>query len=129
MNYQYNNRAAEVGELLGQVLTKCTRFNEFGDDVIEFVTESGQTYRMGHIQDCCESVNIEEIEWELSFLENSPISLAEVTSNQMDSDYDSQTWTFYKFATQKGYVDIRWKGQSNGYYSEAVNFEEVITVS
>ena len=47
-------------------------------------------------------------------------------SPELKEDYrDSFTWTFYKFATVKGYVTIRWYGESNGYYSESVEFEKV----
>jgi hypothetical protein len=38
-------------------------------------------------------------------------------------DYESYTWTFYRFGTRRGSVTVRWLGHSNGYYSEGVSVE------
>lgn len=127
---------AVFSDLLGKTLTKVEVKNEkdpdaYHDDEIVFHTDDGKIYRMYHDQDCCESVSIESIVGDIADLIGNPITLAEEVTNQdlpaKEGDYDdSHTWTFYKLATIKGYVDIRWYGTSNGYYSEEVSFEEMV---
>jgi hypothetical protein len=59
--------------------------------------------------------------------EQAPGVVAEEVSNyerEAPPDADSYTWTFYRFATVKGTVTVRWLGESNGYYSESVSFRE-----
>lgn len=54
-----------------------------------------------------------------------PILKAEEARSRNNDKYESMTWTFYKITTVKGYVDIRFCGTSNGYYSESVTFVKV----
>lgn len=98
-------------------------------EAIKMYTDEG-VYELGHTQDCCEHVYIEDIEvcstHDLAgCLTGTPILRAEEVSNadgpQLEEWDESYTWTFYKLTTLKGYVDIRFYGTSNGYYSESAD--------
>lgn len=114
----------EIDSLVGKTLIKIERFGknfpDHGDEII-FHCSDGEKYKMFHDQDCCESVDIEDITGDLSDLIGSPIIRASEDVNEELGDHSS-TWTFYNIATAKGQVTIRWYGESNGFYSERVHF-------
>ncbi len=91
-----------------------------------FHAEDGRLFRFYHEQDCCENVQVEDVCGELADLIGSPIVEAEEVSNEdapVLEGRESYTWTFYRFASPKGTVTVRWLGESNGYYGEGVSFE------
>ena len=116
-----------IEELVGKTMAKVYKQDTYGDELV-FETVDGRTFKLLHYQDCCEDVVIDDIVGDLNDLVGSPILLAEESvsdSEYYEDGYLSNTWTFYKFATIKGYVDVKWHGSSNGYYSESVDFAEV----
>ena len=91
-----------------------------------FITSKNEVYKMYHEQDCCESVDIEDICGDPDDLLHYEILEAEEsTQDGGDSDFGTSTWTFYKLTTRKGTVTIRWFGSSNGYYSETADFIQI----
>lgn len=126
MSYKYLDAAA----LRGKTITSIV---QIGSDRIEMATDDGKRYIMHHSQDCCESVFIHDIWGKLDSLIGSPlITASEETSPEWPAGVEipeyqpeSYTWTIYRFAVEGHCVRIRWLGESNGWYSESVDIEEI----
>ena len=127
-------KTKDFSVLLGLTLLSITTDYDENPERIVFETTGGRRFELYHDQYCCEHVYVESIVGDLNDLLDYPILQAEEVQNPDDapdshpaiSEYDSSTWTFYKLATIRGYVTIRWLGTSNGYYSESVSFVEVL---
>jgi hypothetical protein len=122
MNYDNIVNTEKGMELMkGKTFVKVE--GSVGSGEMLFVTAEGERFLFAHMQDCCETVDINDIVGDLQDLVGEPLLIAEEVSGEVPADaehYESFTYTFYKFATRKGYVDVRWLGESNGYYSESV---------
>jgi hypothetical protein len=121
---------AKFEELKGKTLDRIEGL-EAGSDRAVFIADDGARFVMHYEPDCCASCTIEDIAGEVADLLGSEILLAEEVEQSGENpdgvtkEYqDSFTWTFYKLATIKGSVTIRWYGESNGYYSESVTFDK-----
>lgn len=109
-----------VGE--DEILTTFQR----GDDAVLF--EGERTFAIMHRVDCCEDVILEDCNGDLADLVGTPIfSAAEAVSESQPGEVEeSLTWSFYHLRTSKGDVTLRFRGASNGYYSETVQLYERI---
>lgn len=119
-NYGYN---FSFSDLVGQTIIDIERDED--DEELVFTMDGGYKFTLYHIQDCCEHVYLSDICGNLEDLMGTPLLQAEETthdaSDEEETTDNSATWTFYKLATIKGVVTLRWVGQSNGYYSESVD--------
>lgn len=123
--YYLHNNGGYVSDTSNQVLALIigkipVRANE---DTIEF--SDGTRIRFFHEQDCCENVYPQDVNGDWTDLIGVPLLVAE----QRDCDDgpldnhgdDCYEWTFYTFRSINGSVDVRWYGESNGYYSTSVD--------
>ena len=113
-----------IPDISGKIVTSITGAVAGSENIIlDF--EGGIRLSFYHEQDCCENVVVEEVIGDFSDFIGQPITSVEERSDEGDSDYGHITWTFYEFTCPKGTVTVRWIGESNGYYSEAVDWKIV----
>ncbi len=122
----------KVSSLVGEVLTYIDI--DDGNNEIMLTTASNRTIRIYHIQDCCESVRIEDTQgnWH-ELIGKVIVEASEDVEPQGDppptTKYpDSWTRTTLTFRVNGATVISRWIGESNGYYSESVDIEDVSSV-
>lgn len=117
-----------IDQLEGLTLVSVDGLAKDSEEVI-FTSACGRRFRMFHTQDCCEHVRVDDVIGDVKDLIGQPIVNAYEETNEKepipkDSDY-SFLWTFYRIATNAGTLTIKWLGESNGYYSESVDFVEI----
>lgn len=117
------NKTEHITCLLGKTV-KNIYINEDKEVIFHVKTNNrfnDEVYKMFHEQDCCENVYLACIDGNLCDLIGEQLVVAECVSHSSETNDGSKTWTFYRFATTKGFVVLRWCGESNGYYSESVD--------
>lgn len=115
-------------ELIGKTLTAIKVDEKYAAWILFVVSEDEKYLLHNDEADCNDvQVTIDDINGDINDLVGSPLTMAESVSNEaFEKTQDAEgTWTFYRFATIKGYVDIRWFGTFNGYYSETVTLERL----
>ena len=128
MSAERRYRRPELSDMVGLTMTDVRR----DGDLLSFKVSDGRVFKLYSDIEGDERVYIEDVCGDLADLEGTPILMAEEVSNdevgftmpteRCPDRQSSETWTFYKFATVKGCVTVRWYGTSSGYYSEKAAF-------
>lgn len=115
-----------IDAVIGKKIT-AVEGGRVGDDYFTIRFEDGTSITFYHEQCCCENVDIDDVCGDIDDMVGEVLFKCSFTTNDTDgpkSEWDdSYTWTFYHFATRRGYVDMKWYGTSNGYYSECVSYK------
>lgn len=125
-----------LAAMVGRKVANVTQIDDsYYGDVVQFEFADGSVAKMYHAPECCEYVYLEDVCGDFADLIGYELLVAETRESDGKQDpavpsetesVESFTWTFYTFRSNRGTVDLRWYGYSNGYYSEevTVKFEE-----
>lgn len=87
-------------------------------------------FEIYHRQDCCESNDLTDVIFSgrVNQLFGRLLTVAEQEYTQAGPrpcNSESYTWSHYKFGTDYAFVDIWFLGESNGYYGETTDIDEI----
>ena len=122
---RYRN-SCDIKDMVGKKITGIY----YDEDYFQIRTDDC-VYAFYHEYDCCESVWLTQVDGISDKIIGSRIVIAEVVTKTGEDgvintdEYNSATWTFYKIGTNKGIIDFRFQGESNGYYSETVDLIKI----
>ena len=119
--YRYRlNNMCDIDDLVGKVIKGWA----YSDEYFQILTDD-YVYIFYHEYSCCESVWLTQVDGINDKIIGSRIVIAEVVTDEKDTEYGHITWSFYKIGTNKGMIDFRFQGESNGYYSETVDLIKI----
>ena len=114
---RYRN-SINIEQLTGMTITAVV-YKETNESLL--IHLNTHVLEMIHHQDCCETVYLADVVGSFEDLIGYP--LLEVSESIVDiaTEDMSSTASYYNFRTIKASVQLRWVGESNGYYSETVD--------
>ena len=118
----------ELTDLEGDTILRVTGLRKESSEVL-FFFETG-VLKMAHPRVCCSDGQLEDFEGDEEDFIGHPLIKIEVSSKRDETrseppdspDSTEYDWTFYKLRSDKGYLDLRWLGNTGqtGMYSSAI---------
>lgn len=112
-------QSINIDQIKGMTITAVV-YKEINESLL--IHLNTHVLEMIHHQDCCETVYLADVVGSFEDLIGYPLlEVSEsIVENELDG-YESSTASYYNFHTVKANVQLRWVGESNGYYSETVD--------
>lgn len=133
--YDYDDFSILKGKIIKKIEFIPGRDNEPDEtenEGIIFTMDNDEKYRLCYdpdgMQDGCDVyVYLKEIIGDINDIIDKKILHAECSTNESENNEIcfSQTWTFYRILTIDSDVTIVFFGESNGFYSEVVDFQKI----
>ena len=123
-HYEMWKEIKSLNDLVGLTIKSVSGCHK-GSDTFTIEFENGYSI-VFHYPYTYSNVEIDDVNGDVQgMVGNELLGIECVTNVPVDPEtaVEYKQWTFYKFKTIDGYVDVKWYGSSNGYYSVSVNWE------